>query len=200
MMMILIDVLKRKTFLKTQSNKDRSPSDLRPNTGTITNFRSIKDLFFLFKTKISQDHTIRTMATTTGKRSNAVKRASSAVIHTARSLASAINSVEIPTSGYLKSGVVINTKEDTGEWNGKAMVIAGEDLDSLSISPLEIETATSRPWLAFLVDPSIRTGRVMILIAAAIYGTNFATVKLLDESIPLSVSVSKALYRVMLRS
>mmetsp|Transcript_7017 Transcript_7017/g.14944 ORF Transcript_7017/g.14944 Transcript_7017/m.14944 type:complete len:211 (-) Transcript_7017:238-870(-) len=140
--------------------------------------------------KISQAHAIGTMATTSGKRSNAVKRASSAAIHTAGSLTSAVNSAEIPTSGYMKSGVVINTKEDTGEWNGNAMAIAGEDLDSLSTAALEIETTMSRSWLAFLVDPSIRTGRIMILIAAAIYGTNFATVKLLDGSIPLSISAS----------
>eukprot|EP00536_Pseudo-nitzschia_multiseries_P013361 jgi/Psemu1/211431/e_gw1.567.2.1 len=53
-----------------------------------------------------------------------------------------------------------------------------------------METATKQYSLAFLVDPSLRNGRIIILIAAAIYGTNFATVKLLDESMPLSISAS----------
>ena len=132
------------------------------------------------------------MAATTGKRSRAVKRASSAAVHSIPSLAS-VDSMELTTSSSLLSVIAIDIEEDIGKCNDTISTAAegvGDDLDSLSILPLEIETVRKPSWLAILVDPSLRAGRFLVLGAAAIYGTNFATVKLLDDSMPLSISVS----------
>lgn len=38
--------------------------------------------------------------------------------------------------------------------------------------------------------PSLRTGRLLIIVAAAIYGTNFATVKIVDKFVPLEWSAT----------
>lgn len=44
--------------------------------------------------------------------------------------------------------------------------------------------------MTILDSPSAQTGRLLVLGASAIYGTNFATVKLLDDSMPLSISAA----------
>jgi len=121
------------------------------------------------------------MASTTGKRSNAVKRGSTAVINRTPPMA-LVDAVELPIAGGVAA-----TNEGS---NLTFTAVVAEDVDSSSVLPLEIVAAPRRCRLRFLVDPSLRAGRIITLIAAAMYGTNFATVKLLDESMPLSISVS----------
>jgi hypothetical protein len=61
-----------------------------------------------------------------------------------------------------------------------------------SIIPNKLRSWTAKQpssWMSILDNPSQRTGRLLVLGASAIYGTNFATVKLLDDAMPLSVSV-----------
>jgi len=42
----------------------------------------------------------------------------------------------------------------------------------------------------WLENPTEHIGRVLVLIAAAIYGTNFSLVKMLDEAMPLAYSAA----------
>jgi len=134
------------------------------------------------------------MSATTGTRLRAVKRAPSAVFqNTAPTSLDSVDSMELTTSSSINSGIAIDREEESGKCNGKVTTIDGDfddDLDSLSISPLEIEPARKQSWIGILADPSLRAGRFIVLGAAASYGTNFATVKLLDDSMPLSISVS----------
>lgn len=48
-------------------------------------------------------------------------------------------------------------------------------------------TDYGRNWLS---EPSLWQGRAIVLSAAAIYGTNFATVKLLDQAMPMAASAA----------
>mmetsp|Transcript_23052 Transcript_23052/g.49081 ORF Transcript_23052/g.49081 Transcript_23052/m.49081 type:complete len:411 (+) Transcript_23052:53-1285(+) len=130
------------------------------------------------------------MATNMGKRSRAVKRASSAVIHTTPPLASA-DTMEVAACSSLQSGVAMEVEDEIVERAGKSTTtpsVIEENVESLSISPVEIEKAPK--WSTFLTHPSVRAGRCIVLGASAIYGTNFATVKLLDDAMPLSISAS----------
>jgi drug/metabolite transporter (DMT)-like permease len=61
--------------------------------------------------------------------------------------------------------------------------------------PLEISSTSSKAtswWMPtkILDSPSVQTGRMLVLLAAALYGSNFATVKLLDDAMPLSISAT----------
>lgn len=54
------------------------------------------------------------------------------------------------------------------------------------------EQSQTRKWNRknVIEKPSVWTGRMLVIGAAAIYGTNFAAIKLLDESIPLAASAA----------
>jgi len=46
------------------------------------------------------------------------------------------------------------------------------------------------PWKNILVKPSLNMGRFLVLVASAMYGTNFAAVKMLDRVMPVAASAS----------
>jgi hypothetical protein len=69
--------------------------------------------------------------------------------------------------------------------------------DSLqATSSLEIDSGKPQPLtqgqqslaVTILDHPTLKMGRFLVLLAACIYGTNFSVVKILDDTIPLSVS------------
>jgi hypothetical protein len=67
----------------------------------------------------------------------------------------------------------------------------------LSIDLVESEYSvtqqtTTLPWWD---QPSVTTGRLLALVAAAIYGTNFASVKILSDSLPVSLGKSLRLFK-----
>jgi drug/metabolite transporter (DMT)-like permease len=67
-------------------------------------------------------------------------------------------------------------------------------VDSQS-KPMEISSISSKAtswWMPtnILDNPSVQTGRILVLVASALYGSNFATVKLLDDAMPLSISAA----------
>lgn len=59
-------------------------------------------------------------------------------------------------------------------------------------SGMSLPLATGQRSLSFaaLAEPTLQQGRMLVLLAACIYGTNFSVVKLLDDTMPLSVSAS----------
>jgi hypothetical protein len=74
-------------------------------------------------------------------------------------------------------------------------LLGSDSIDSVTMEPLELtENVQKQQQLSWLMNvlenPSLKIGRLITLGAAAVYGTNFATVKLLDDALPLSVSVS----------
>lgn len=115
---------------------------------------------------------------TLAKRTGAVKRSSSAVTSSAVS-------PEDHTS--------LSTKADLQE-EIPMIVSASSDLQSVPSMEIQISEPLQKKgkvkWSAFLDNPSERMGRILVLLAAAIYGTNFATVKLLDVTMPLSISAA----------
>eukprot|EP00978_Attheya_sp_CCMP212_P047160 scaffold421244_cov58-Attheya_sp.AAC.5 len=67
------------------------------------------------------------------------------------------------------------------------------DMDQLI--PSDISTSIDQdvgdlPLLQQQQGPSVTTGRLLVLAAAALYGTNFATVKVLDEHMPVQWSAA----------
>lgn len=68
---------------------------------------------------------------------------------------------------------------------------AATSLEVDSGRPLPL-TQSQRQSLSFAVQvldhPTLKVGRILVLLAAVIYGTNFSVVKLLDDTMPLSVS------------
>lgn len=83
-----------------------------------------------------------------------------------------------PTNASVCSDEDNRSRKDVSWRNSRTWPSAAIGLPSLSsvVSTLE--------------NPSLQTGRLIVLSASAIYGTNFATVKLLDDAMPLSMSVS----------
>jgi len=61
------------------------------------------------------------------------------------------------------------------------------DLVTAEVNYAVEQSSTNLPWLE---QPSLLVGRCLALVAAAIYGTNFAAVKLLGDSLPVSLSAS----------
>lgn len=64
-----------------------------------------------------------------------------------------------------------------------------------SYSTMEVEEFASpglhkRVFSVNLDAPSLTMGRLLVLFASLIYGTNFATVKMLDDTLPLSISAT----------
>lgn len=59
---------------------------------------------------------------------------------------------------------------------------------------MEIEEFASPQQKRFfsvnLDAPTLPMGRILVLVASLIYGTNFATVKMLDDTLPLSISAT----------
>jgi len=62
----------------------------------------------------------------------------------------------------------------------------------LEISPRQIMYTPAKRSLSFgvLDHPNLKMGRFLVLLAACIYGSNFSIVKLLDDTMPLSVSAT----------
>jgi drug/metabolite transporter (DMT)-like permease len=80
------------------------------------------------------------------------------------------------------SASAIDTDEQVG--------FANESFDD-QVLALEIELAPQQAWASSLLDaPSLLTGRLLVLFAAAVYGTNFPAVKMLDQAMPLSISAT----------
>mmetsp|Transcript_4310 Transcript_4310/g.12322 ORF Transcript_4310/g.12322 Transcript_4310/m.12322 type:complete len:650 (+) Transcript_4310:362-2311(+) len=64
-----------------------------------------------------------------------------------------------------------------------------------SVVPSSISTVDSlqnvvKSFLTSMEQPSLQFGRTLVLLASAIYGTNFATVKMLDAAMPLEISAA----------
>jgi hypothetical protein len=117
------------------------------------------------------------------RRSLAVKRTSTAVA------ASQQPPGRAPSTTSLSSAVIDADENNGGNAIDGPISLTNSDVESLL--PLEIAANIQKPsWLSVLDSPSLQMGRFLTLGAAAIYGTNFATVKLLDDAMPLSVSVS----------
>jgi len=55
---------------------------------------------------------------------------------------------------------------------------------------LSIQQRCSKLFHSILVEPSLTTGRILVMIAAALFGTNFAIVKLVDQNIPTPISAA----------
>lgn len=53
-----------------------------------------------------------------------------------------------------------------------------------------VATMTSYCTFSILQNPSLPAGRLLVLFASCIYGSNFSIVKLLDDTMPLSVSAA----------
>lgn len=66
---------------------------------------------------------------------------------------------------------------------------AGVSSVSAMESDYAVEQKRSSPFL-WLEQPSLIVGRGLALVAAAVYGTNFASVKILSDSLPVSLSAS----------
>lgn len=64
-----------------------------------------------------------------------------------------------------------------------------EEQTALTSFDVELTAPQKRHW-AILDNPSLLTGRMVVILASAIYGTNFPAVKMLDEAMPLSISAS----------
>ena len=92
------------------------------------------------------------------------------------------------------NGSAPNSQHGSTQPNNMQITVTRSHSDIESLHPVEISadaTHRSTPhWVSILDNPSLRMGRMITLGAAAIYGTNFATVKLLDDTMPLSISVS----------
>ena len=52
------------------------------------------------------------------------------------------------------------------------------------------QTSTTSSLASFWEQPSVLVGRGLALLAAAVYGTNFAAVKILNDSLPVSLAAS----------
>jgi hypothetical protein len=58
------------------------------------------------------------------------------------------------------------------------------------LSPSSSSLPSQKRIFVNLDAPTLQTGRILVLVASLIYGTNFATVKMLDDSLPLSISAT----------
>jgi hypothetical protein len=68
-----------------------------------------------------------------------------------------------------------------------------ENMDQNETSPLDmlpVELVEQRRVMVMPDNTSAGWGRFLVLVAAAVYGTNFATVKMLDDVMPLAVSAA----------
>lgn len=74
----------------------------------------------------------------------------------------------------------------------------GENGTSSPLTPMNMESKMTSanqslmrlPSLQILENPSLKGGRFLVLLAACIYGTNFSIVKILDDTMPLSISAT----------
>jgi hypothetical protein len=79
-------------------------------------------------------------------------------------------------SGEPMNETVVPSKEQESSASSFDLVDASSDYSVTQTSAL--------PWYD---QPSVTMGRLLALFAAAIYGTNFASVKILSDSLPVSL-------------
>lgn len=123
-------------------------------------------------------------------RSNVVQRTSSSVTSREAVVGDLGGGGDNSTSGGPSSSALSGVAVDVEQ--SLLSIPSGGD-DSIASYPLEIEQGGQRPLsglLQILDSPTLRQGRIIVLVAAAIYGTNFPVVKMLDDSLPLSISAT----------
>jgi hypothetical protein len=150
----------------------------------------------LARSPASQGGVSRRKVTSASKasRSNVIQRTASSVSSRDAGLGESSSGDNIglksPTSSALNGAAGVVDLDQNHPLN----VRSGSE-DSVASYPLEIEqggTLSQRfsGVMQILDSPTLRQGRILVLVAAAIYGTNFPIVKMLDDSLPLSISAT----------
>lgn len=90
-------------------------------------------------------------------------------------------------SGQIEDTVAFgNTEEVAGPMDSSPSLDA--ESSSMEVTDYAVEqTRTSAKWFD---QPTVLQGRIMALVAAAFYGTNFASIKILNDSLPVSLGAS----------
>lgn len=110
-------------------------------------------------------------------------------------LTSAANrAVQRTSSAIPRSDHDSNAKDVQEDFN-ESTSSQGTSQPSSLYSTMEVEEFASpgqqkRVFSVNLDAPTLLMGRILVLVASLIYGTNFAIVKMLDDTLPLSISAT----------
>lgn len=67
---------------------------------------------------------------------------------------------------------------------------ANDNDEAAAITTIQTPSKASLCWSSVIENPSLTTGRVLVMLASALYGTNFAIVKLVDQTVPTPISAA----------
>mmetsp|Transcript_58417 Transcript_58417/g.142876 ORF Transcript_58417/g.142876 Transcript_58417/m.142876 type:complete len:501 (+) Transcript_58417:280-1782(+) len=164
------------------NHNDMMASSTTPTNGTGTTLNHKNSLHSMSSTHSSEnfDYDVEAAsAATPGHGHGGPSQTPSSYMHRSSSTSSSLAPMEIRT--------ISSPKDDDNNNNNNS-----NNGNGYFIRRLRSFTGTARSpsslMISVLENPSEQTGRLLVLAASAIYGTNFATVKLLDDVMPLSLS------------